>query len=109
MLCIKRFIFCFFSAFAISTVALADYQGVAPQLITEISTGWAGEGIYIKGDIAAPGCSSAYYFLSNSTPLFKENLSVLLSAFHAGTQAVLVINGCASTGEGALKAVKLIK
>ena len=31
---------------------------------------------------------------NDSNPMFKENLSILLSAFHAGSRVTISVDGC---------------
>ncbi len=65
--------------------------------IQEISMGWGGEGVYVRvhNDIEImENCESPYFVLHPETPLFSENYSLLLSAYHAKQKVGLYISGC---------------
>ena len=44
-----------------------------------------------------------------NTPLFKENVAPLLSAFRTGAPVVLYVDGCFSANTMTLKAVSIVK
>ena len=65
--------------------------------IYEISLGWGGEAVYVTiNESIEPveGCSGSLFKMPPGTPLFKENLSMLLSAFHARSKVSLYVDGC---------------
>ncbi len=72
--------------------------------LTQVATVWYGEGVimrfkdtltYTEG---SETCSGRAIMLphteQNPNPLFKENLSLLLSAFHTGTKVTISVDGC---------------
>ena len=81
--------------FCIPSIALAGTQ-LAPQTITSISMGWGAEGVYISTaeGLSAEGCANNAARMPSDHALLKENLSVLLSAFHTETKVRLYVDGC---------------
>jgi len=79
----------------ISSIALAGTQ-LAPQTITSIGTGWGAEGVYVNTaeGLSAEGCAKNVARMLSDHVWLKENLSVLLSAFHAQTKVRLYVDGC---------------
>jgi hypothetical protein len=67
--------------------------------ISRVAMGWGGEGVYvILNEAVAPveGCMDPRYYMPKDAPLFKENLAMLLSAFHAQTKVGVYVVGCFS-------------
>ena len=82
---------------------------VKDKTIKEIITGWNGEAVYVKlNESITPveSCTSIVFRMEPNTPLFKENVSFLLSAFHAQSKVSLYVDGCIGTSIH-LKAVTL--
>lgn len=68
-----------------------------PQMIKSIGMGWVGEGLYVttyENLDAGDDCGIVRAKMDSSHKLFKENLSVLLSAFHASEKVRLYVDGC---------------
>lgn len=86
----------FIAAFLLGPVALAG-TSVNGVTIRSIATGWGGEGIYITINEAVPaveGCQDPRYVLLPDAPLFKENVSFALSAFHSQSKVNIYVIGC---------------
>ena len=86
---------CFMLAFFVTN----SFSGTSVwnKTISLIEMGWAGEGVYVTVEgVFSPveGCAVSKFMMPSSTPLFKENLSVMLSALHAGAQVGLYVEGC---------------
>jgi hypothetical protein len=84
---------------------------VLDKTIIDIAMGWGGEGVYVtvEESFSLPeGCTSERFIMPQNTPLFKENLSVLLSAFHTNTKIRLYVDGCRGNSMH-LKAVGMSK
>ncbi|GLX80229.1 hypothetical protein tinsulaeT_35690 [Thalassotalea insulae] len=98
--------------FSFLIVSFSTFAGtkLASQTIVGVSMGWTGEGIYITTTekLNAEGCSTGTAVMLTETPLFEENLSVLLSAFHANSKVRLYVDGCAGQ-HMKLKAVAIEK
>lgn len=80
-----------------------------PQTIAKITTGWAGEGLYVLAQNKPTLCSSTNYFIPASAPLFKEVYAALLAAYQSNGKVILSYDGCEPLGYGSLKAVSLVK
>jgi hypothetical protein len=80
------------------------------QTIKKINMGWSGEGVYIftNENFIAEGCISGVARMPNSHLLFRENLSILLSAFHTNSKVRLYVDGCIGQ-QMHLKAVSIQK
>lgn len=96
-------------SFMLST---ASYAGTSmpPQHITLVTTGWGGEGIYVitQEGLRAEGCAVARARMNLAHPMLKENLSILLSAFHTNSKVRLYVDGCINS-DLHLKAVAIEK
>lgn len=78
--------------------------------LTRVGTTNAGDGVLVEMDTAPPTtCSTTdkILMLKTNTPLFSENLAVLLSAFHANSKVRLYTEGCVQ-GLVAFKSVSVI-
>lgn len=79
---------------AVSSTATA---GVVSNLtITRMDMGWDGEGVYVDtvGNTNTYGCEQPRFGMASNNPLFDQNLTVLLSAFHAGSKVEFYFDGC---------------
>lgn len=79
--------------------------------IKALDMGWSGEGVYVTvNESVTPEspCTGTRFVMTSDTLLFRENMSVLLSAFHAGSKVGLFVNGCWGT-DMRLKAVSTYK
>jgi hypothetical protein len=92
-----------------SMSAIAGTQ-LAPQTIKKIGMGWEAEGIYIttNENLIAEGCTSNQARMPSDHSMLKENLSVLVSAFHSNAKVRLYVDGCIGA-QMYLKAVSLEK
>jgi len=100
----------FLSVFSFSLVSNA-FESLEPQTITAIDMGWSSEGIYIHTKelyTSKDNCGGTAARMPFDHPMFKENLAVFLSAFHANSKVRLVVDGCISTAMW-LKAVRIEK
>lgn len=76
-------------------------SSTASVTIKSLSVGWSGEGIYIRLNETFPlteGCTEPVFIMPPGTPLFDENLSLALSAFHTKTKVDLHAVGCLYNG-----------
>lgn len=83
-------------------IPVASFAGTQVQNVTIkiLETGWGAEGAYITINetvSAVEGCTDSRYFMDATNPLFKENMSLLVSAFHAKSKVHLYVTGCYST------------
>lgn len=70
---------------------------ILSKTLSSIEMGWGGEGVYVsikESLVPVEGCVSSRFRMSSNTPLFNENLSILLSAFHTKTKVKFYIDGC---------------
>lgn len=68
--------------------------------INQVATGWGGEGVYITINESVPpveGCTEPRYVILPNAPLFEENVSFLLSAYHTQARINLYVVGCYSS------------
>jgi hypothetical protein len=81
--------------FIFSIPAIAGTQ-LAPQTIKKIGMGWGEEGVYIttNENLIAEGCVNTVAKMPSDHTMLKENLSVLLSAFHTNETVRLYVDGC---------------
>ena len=81
--------------FCLPSLAFSGTQ-LAPQTITSIGMGWGAEGIYVNTaeGLSAEGCVNNVARMPNDHVWLEENLSVLLSAFHAQAKVRLYVDGC---------------
>ena len=98
-----------FSTFSIAGISLN------PQTINVIEMGWSAEGVYVHTNERLVGsagtaedCGGTTSRMPFDQPLFQENLSVLLSAFHAESKVRLYVDGCLGSSMY-LKAVRIEK
>lgn len=103
----KYFIFIVLSL--ITTPTFAGTQ-LAAQTIKSINMGWGSEGIYITTNesLMAESCTGAVARMPSNHSLLKENISVLLSAFHTNSKVLLYVDGCLDA-QMHLKAVAIQK
>jgi len=86
-------------------------ESLNPQTISVIEMGWAGEGVYVHTNQkyeATKSCGGTTARMPQDNLLFRENLSVLLSAFHADSNVRLIVDGCLGSSMH-LKAVRIEK
>lgn len=86
-------------------------QSINNQIVSYVSTGWGAEGIYVRtvvSNTSVDGCGPKFRIEPNH-PLLKEMVSMLLSAFHAGSKVNLYVDGCINTNLMNLKSVALTK
>ncbi len=64
--------------------------------IRQIATGWEGSELYVWTDqsIMVEGCTSDGFIMPSNHRLADEMMSMMLSAFHAGTTTRFYIEGC---------------
>ena len=72
--------------------------------LTQVATAWYGEGVILKFKDplsytnSSESCSNRAIMLLDTdarpNPLFKENLSILLSAFHTDSKVTISVDGC---------------
>jgi len=93
----------------VSSVVSADAV-VVDNTITRVDMGWLGEGVFVSTaeNTNNYGCQQSRFGMPVGTPLFDQNLALLLSAFHTGSKVELYIDGCFG-GVINLKAVTLVK
>lgn len=88
--------------------AMAAGHGMDGHKITNITTGWGGEGLYIttQGPLpAGADCGSGNHFiLDNSHPMQREIVSMLLIAIQNKMPVSIYVDGCSNTSM-VLKAV----
>ena len=92
----------------ISPLTNAGYQHYN-LTIKELSMGWSGEGVFVwvEGQVQnVDSCTNEVFKLSAEAPLFEQNYSMLLSAYHAGHKVGLYVDGCDGSNIR-LKAVRL--
>lgn len=80
-----------------------------PQTLVYITTGWGGEGLYIKAQSKPSLCGGDIYFISVSAPMYKDVYAALLSAFQANGKVILNYDSCQADGSASLKSVALVK
>ena len=97
--------------FLISWVSAYSGEQATDKTINKVAMGWGGEGVYVwvnESITPLQNCASTTFVMSPNTPLFKENLSVLLSAFHSRSKVQLYVDGCAGDAMS-LKAVAVYR
>lgn len=64
--------------------------------LTKVASTWTADGVVIEVESPlSTSCSSTKLLMSSTgNNMFKENLSILLSAFHATSNVQLSIDGC---------------
>jgi len=99
--------------FAVTAIAYSGLSTASHQYydltLKEISMGWGGEAVYVRvteNVEVMDGCAGRAFVMLPSTPLFQENYSMLIAAFHAKQKVGLYINGCIGNNM-ALRAVRV--
>lgn len=95
----------------LTSIVSVTYAGSSINNLTikSIGGGWGGEGAYVKVNeniTPSEGCSASYFVMPPDIPLFRENLSILLSAYSLDAMVDLYVDGCLNNGM-LLKAVKI--
>lgn len=76
--------------FAVTRPTVASPVGGPVVTISNVGTGWGGEGIYVSVTANSPSfsgnaaCTSGRYILLPTNPFYREILSLLIAAMHSG-------------------------
>lgn len=79
--------------------------------ISELSLGWAGEGVYVRVSDSieiSDSCEIPSFLMLPDSPLFEANYSMLLAAYMSGKKVGLYVSGCQGKSMS-LKAVRMRK
>ena len=98
-----------FTLTAIISVPLT-HAGTETGVVTirQLSTGWEGSELYIwtNENLRVESCPSDGFIMPTNHRLADEMMSMILSAYHAGSKARFYIDGCMN-GKMKVQAVKL--
>ncbi len=100
----------------VAAEAVAVNAQFGPLYVDVIETGWGGEGIYISVSnmtslqVSQSGCNGNAFKMLPNNPLFKENLTLLVTAQTTQKPVWFYFEGCESgTTLMNLKAIRLSK